>query len=354
MFKMNVKSPTRVDLAGGTLDCWPLYLFLPEPVTVNVAIDIFTHVELTELASREVHLTSDDLHVTRQYHSLDECLADTDPAFELVRAHLAFWRPERGFALTTRSESPVGGGLGGSSSLCISLLKAFTQWLLKPMSPDEMVRIASHLEAQVLLKPTGTQDYFPAIHGGLCVIHYGVRGPQVEVRNIDADIFRDRFLLVYTGRSHHSGINNWQVIKQWLDGDQVVRGALHALAEVSQRMREAIVTGNVASMLEIFRDELRLRITLANSFTSPEIEHLASIASEHHAVAKICGAGGGGCVLVWCPDRQIAQVRSAVERAGFQVLNARPWSSNVKLAEISTTVSISTPSPSSLAKARLF
>ncbi len=325
MFDLEVKSPTRVDLAGGTLDCWPLYLFLEDPVTINVAIDIFTSAHLREHADQSIALHSLDLDARKTYANLEACLQDTDPAFDLVRAHLNFWKPKKGFSLSTRSESPIGGGLGGSSSLCITLLKAFSQWLASPLADDEMVRIASHIEAQILLKPTGTQDYFPPIHGGLCFIQYGVRGPQVEVKKIDPELFRDRFLLVYTGRSHHSGINNWQVIKQWLDGDQKTRESLSKLAEVSSQMKAALLENRVSDLPKLFEREYEARTALSDGFSSPEIRKLSEIARAEGAVAKICGAGGGGCVLIWCPDRQIEKVRAALAKTDFQILPTKPW-----------------------------
>lgn len=320
------RSPTRVDLAGGTLDCWPLYLFLSNPVTINIAIDIFTHCHLTPRAGTEIELISDDLGVRRSYSGLEEALADTDPNLELYRAHLRYFRPQKGFTLRTRSESPVGGGLGGSSSLCISMLKAFNRLRGTWMRTDEMVRIASHLEAQVLVKPTGTQDYFPPIFGGLCFIEYGVAGPRVESHPLPADVFRGRFLLVYTGKSHHSGINNWHVIKSYLDGDAHTRACMQELAIVSQRMREAIEGQRWDEFPSIFEDEFKARVSLSDGFSSPEILRLKELAAAEGAVAKICGAGGGGCVMIWCPDRQVSRVRSAVQAAGFQALEAQPWS----------------------------
>lgn len=298
MFEIQIKSPTRVDLAGGTLDCWPLYLFLRNPVTINVAIDIFTYVDLCELSGSDIEIISDDLKTRRKYPDLESCLNDSEPAFDLVRAHLRFWRPKSGFRLKMRSESPVGGGLGGSSSLCISLLKAFSAWLVSPLETYEMVRIASHLEAQVLLKPTGTQDYFPPIFGGMNCITYTVRGPQVEIHPIDREIFDDRFLLVYTGRSHHSGINNWQVIKNWLDGDTKPRRALEALQDVSFEMRDAILGKNLQVLPSLFEREYKARTELSEGFSGPEIRRLADLAASIGANAKICGAGGGGCVLI--------------------------------------------------------
>lgn len=325
MFEIQIKSPTRVDLAGGTLDCWPLYLFLNDPVTINVAIDIFTYSDLKERPGREIELHSADLDARRKYRDLEAALADDDPAFDLVRAHLRYWKPRQGFFLSTRSESPVGGGLGGSSSLCITLLRAFSAWLKAPFETYDMVRLASHLEAQVLLKPTGTQDYFPPIFGGVNFITYGAPGPRVERRPIDRSLFDERFLLVYTGRSHHSGINNWQVIKNWLDGDKRTREALSKLSVVSADMKETLNKRDFAKLPALFAREYQARTEIAEGFSSPEIRRLAELAAREGANAKICGAGGGGCVLIWCPDKQIQAVRTACESGGFQVLKARPW-----------------------------
>jgi D-glycero-alpha-D-manno-heptose-7-phosphate kinase len=317
-----------VDLAGGTLDCWPLYLFLGDPLTVNVAIDVFTTASLAPREDSKVVLVTKDLAKEKTYSGLSEALRDREPAFDLVRAHLEYWKEligTRGFSLSTSSESPVGGGLGGSSSLCISLLKVFQKWLGKNLAEAEVVRLASHLEARILLKPTGTQDYFPPLEGGLCFITYGAEGPRCVHSKIDDEVFKDRFVLVYTGRSHHSGINNWQVIKDWLDGDPRTRTALQDLALISKSMGEALTRNEHHRLPEIFEKEYEARTRLSEGFSSPEIRRLYDIAKSHGAQTKICGAGGGGCVLLWSHDRKAATLRSAVEAAGFKVLTAKPW-----------------------------
>ena len=325
MAEIYERSPTRVDLAGGTLDCWPLYLFLNNPVTINVAIDIFSHCHLNPRQDTKIELISDDLKKSKTYDNLAACLSDAAPEFELYRAMLRFYQPKQGVSIRTHSESPVGAGLGGSSSLCISMMKAFNRWLDRHMRADEMVRTASHIEAQVLFKPTGTQDYFPPIFGGLNFIHYEVPGPRVEVHPIPKAIFDARFLLVYTGKAHHSGINNWQVIKNWLDGDAPTRQALKDLAGVSGRMQEAILASRWNELPDLFNEEYKFRTALSEGFSSPEIRRLKEIAASEGAIAKICGAGGGGCVLIWCPDKQIDKVEVAVREAGFHPLPARPW-----------------------------
>lgn len=325
---ITIKSPTRVDLAGGTLDCWPLYLFLGDPLTVNVAIDIFTTASLTPRDDSKIVLITKDLGKEKTYDGLAEALRDSEPAFDLVRAHLEYWKASlgtRGFSLSTASDSPVGGGLGGSSSLCISLLKVFQKWLGKKLAEADVVRLASHLEARILLKPTGTQDYFPPLEGGLCYITYGAEGPSCIRAKIEDEVFKDRFVLVYTGRSHHSGINNWQVIKDWLDGDSRTRTALQDLALISKSMGEALTRKEHHRLPEIFEKEYEARTRLSEGFSSPEIRRLHDIAKSHGAQTKICGAGGGGCVLLWSHDRKAGVLRSAVEAQGFKVLTAKPW-----------------------------
>lgn len=325
---ITIKSPTRVDLAGGTLDCWPLYLFLGDPLTINVAVDIFTSATLTPRTDQRVRLITRDLKMDKEYPSLQACIDDAEPAFDLVRAHLLYWQTKlqgRGFDLETASQSPVGGGLGGSSSLCITLLKVFKQWLNVSMSESDTVRLASHLEARMLMKPTGTQDYFAPIEGGLCYITYGVEGPVCRREKIDQELFRDRFVLVYTGRSHHSGINNWQVIKDWLDGDARTRTAMTDLAVISKEMGEAFRAKDENALPKLFAREYEARTRLSDGFSSPEIRRIHEIATTNGGQAKICGAGGGGCVLLWSHDRRAKDLAKAAEAAGFKVLPTQPW-----------------------------
>ena len=126
---IKVKSPTRVDLAGGTLDLWPLYNFLKGATTINLAIDIYTEVELDFTASKTIKIESADLNKTWTMDSWDQFFSSFDSSIQLYQTVIQFfWNQDptkfkSGITLKTRSESPIGGGLGGSSSLIISLLK---------------------------------------------------------------------------------------------------------------------------------------------------------------------------------------------------------------------------------------
>lgn len=326
MSVIEVRSPTRVDLAGGTLDLWPLYNFVGKATTVNVAIDIWTTARLEPLPGTTIELKSEDLKLQASFKNLDEAMNDKDPRLDLLKSHLAYWRPEKGFRLETSSQSPVGGGLGGSSSLTISILKVFERFTREEFRDSHArVHVAHNLEAAFLRTPTGTQDYYPADTGGLCILNYDMNGIHQRVLSVEGTPFKDQFLLVYTGKAHHSGLNNFEVLTRAVRKDPVTQKALEDLSRVSEEMAEACLKSDFSSLNDLFRREFDARIRLAPEFSSPEIEKLADVSLKAGALAvKICGAGGGGCVMVWCPPGGREGVSEACQKAGFQVLNAKP------------------------------
>ena len=322
---IKTKSPTRVDLAGGTLDCWPLHLFVGDCVTVNLAISVWTGCEWTTRTDPRIDLEIQDLNFKKSYSNLEELLNSAEKEILLVQKVIEYFRPKQGFHLKTYSMSPVGGGLGGSSSLCISIIKACLQLSGQKMTTKEMVELAHNLEAKVIKNPTGTQDYFPAIEPGLNVIHYTARGPELERLSVPLQVLQDKMMLVYTGRSHHSGINNWQVIKSVIEGDKAVLGTLKEIARISQDTAQVCRDQDWKQIPELFRNEYDSRVKLTPHFTSPEIDKLRKLSIDAGGEAvKICGAGGGGCVLVWAEPQHHERIREACRKSGFQPIDIHP------------------------------
>lgn len=328
MKKISIQSPTRVDLAGGTLDMWPLYNFVHGAKTINVAISVWTRVELEELSGSEIRFESRDLKAEVTYALLKEALEDKDPKWGLFRAQLRYWQPQGGFVLRASSESPVGGGLGGSSSLTISLMKAFSQWTGRQFKTShEMVFAAHNIEAELLNTPTGTQDYYPAVSGGINILTYKTDGIHQQVLPVQGSALADYFMLIYTGKSHHSGLNNFEVLKGAVSKDPEVMAALHDIKVIAEDTALAVSQGDYHQLPNLFKREYAARVKLCAEFSSPEIVKLHELSLANGASAlKICGAGGGGCVLVWCPPENQERVRQACQKAGFQVLGAQPVS----------------------------
>ncbi len=317
-----IESPTRIDFAGGTLDCWPINAIMGDVTTINVAISIYTRCRLVKRADQKIKITSREMKKTFEFNNLEELKKYEERDFYFFREHISFWSPPFGFELSAESESPVGGGLGGSSSLSVSIFKAFNQLMEKSFDEYETVRFCSGIEAQILKTPTGTQDYFPPLQGGINIIDYRSGWPTVQrlpVKDLGLD---QNISVFFTGKSHHSGINNWQVMKKFVDGDSQTIKALELIKEVAQETRQAVLSRDFSQMPHLFKKEYSARMELAESFSSPEIEKLTEIALAHGGEAlKICGAGGGGCVFVWSKPEQKARVIKACTSEGFKHLD---------------------------------
>lgn len=319
------KSPTRVDLAGGTLDLWPIYSILGEVLTINVGINIFTHCGIKPRTDKKIIINSLDFNKSWEFENLQSCISSSNDNIGFYKSHFLFWKPELGFEITTKSESPVGGGLGGSSSLSISVFKAFSQWLgVSDYNSYKMVTTCSNIEAQILHTPTGTQDYFPAIRGGLNRLEYSFSGVRWSVDK-DTSFLDDQFTLIYTGRSHHSGLNNWQVLQKFIDKDKKTFKCLEAIASVAQSVDMALKNKNRNALAQGFENELNFRRELSPAFTSPEIEILAKWSQKNSIPLKICGAGGGGCVLaIYDHKNDQFDLKSLVKNFGGKILDVNP------------------------------
>ena len=317
-----VQSPTRIDFAGGTLDCWPINALMSPVSTINAAISIYTTCRLSAREDQQIVVHSRELNKTFEFSDLEECLQSTDPSFQFFREHINYWNPSFGFNLSAMSDSPIGGGLGGSSSLSISIFKAFSQLLEQPLGDEQTIQCCSGIEAKILGMPTGTQDYIPPLRGGLNIIDYIYGAPSIQTLDVTGLKLGDKIAVFYTGRSHHSGINNWQVLKSFIDGDKATKNALATIKSVADQTRIAILEQAWDSLPNLFNQEYKARVSLASSFSSPEIEKLAEVSMAAGADAiNICGAGGGGCVFTWSAPDKRTQVVAACTDAGFQHLD---------------------------------
>ncbi|MGH9663772.1 MAG: hypothetical protein ACRD9L_05055, partial [Bryobacteraceae bacterium] len=97
--KITAKAPCRVDLAGGTLDIWPLYLYHRNPVTVNFAVNRYTSCEIETGRTRELHFQSLDLGLEERYASLQSLHEAASPRLPLAVWITRFFAPQGGFRL---------------------------------------------------------------------------------------------------------------------------------------------------------------------------------------------------------------------------------------------------------------
>ena len=319
---IRASAPTRIDLAGGTLDIWPLYAFHPG-CTVNLAVDLRAKVALAIRRDYRAKITSLDQQIEMAIDARRLRAMHTLPLIREVILH--FWQGRSGgFELETSCESPSGAGLGGSSALGIALCAAFARAVGQRLSPAERVRLARDIEARVLGIPTGTQDYYSAIYGGLNIIQLAPGGERCIRTRIDLHAVAARIVLVYSGTSRSSGINNWQVVKERIDGNRRVTQALSRIAVASVAMAEALANRSWDRFVDAMRGECRARMGLAPGILTPEMATAIDVAKRTAQAWKVCGAGGGGCLVFACTPERKRSLTATLTDAGFRVLDFAP------------------------------
>src|SRR3982750_2015952 len=137
-------APTRVDLAGGTIDIPPLFLFHEGASTVNFAVSMMAHCRIETRDDDRIILESVDQRRTVEttVGNLSELKHDTQ--LELLSKLVYFFKPERGFHMTTESEAPAGAGLAGSSTLNIACIGALNKLVGDRYTPERFIPIAAN------------------------------------------------------------------------------------------------------------------------------------------------------------------------------------------------------------------
>jgi D-glycero-alpha-D-manno-heptose-7-phosphate kinase len=289
-------------------------------VTVNVAIDVAVEVSVAPAPAR-YSVRQGDLRI--EAAAPRELAAEPEGALVGLVADTLALPP---LAATLRSGSPRGGGLGASSAMVVALIAAAEETFDLPRSAaGRRVAMARDLEARLMGLPTGIQDHYAALLGGALEIRHRPGGEAVHPLEIDPEALAASLLVVYTGQSHFSAGQNWQVVRRRLDGEPEVTALLTGIAEIAGGAAAALAAGDLERLGAAMGEEWRLRRRLAAGISTPAIERLLDLAAAGGAWGgKACGAGGGGCIAVLCPADRRAALATRLERAGGQVLPARP------------------------------
>jgi D-glycero-alpha-D-manno-heptose-7-phosphate kinase len=318
---ITAQAPCRADMAGGTIDLWPLYLFHPGAITLNFAVNILTTCRITPLKGKGIYLRSLDTNKEEHFASFDALRNTRRFRLPLAARLLQFFAPKEGLLIETDSESPAGAGISGSSALMIATTAALARFTDRNLTLEQMRVIAQNVEAQIISVPTGCQDYYPALYGGVSAIHLDADGIHREAVPIMPEEIESRFVLAYTGAPRQSGINNWEVFQAHINGDKRVFRNFERIAEIARAMHTSLAHGDWDGVARLLREEWKLRRTNAPRITTPLIDKLISLAARNGGVAaKACGAGGGGCVIFLVEKGAASRVAATIGENGGHVL----------------------------------
>ena len=331
MFKVQATCPTRIDLAGGTLDLWPLYHQLSRKATVNLAIDLCVSVEVSRSSSPKFSFESLDQNISLEGSFSTLCEDKSLPLLSLFLKTL--WKDSfPPISIQTRARSPKGAGLGGSSSLAIALCSAILkakeicgEQPKKQYSEESLVSLCQDVESAIIKAPTGYQDYWAAVRGGVNLITYPFGSLHVEtLASQFTQSFNDYLLVVYSGQSRASALNNWSVYQSFFSGDSNTVRFLEKIGAVAESCLEAFKENNLEKILELSKKEWGFRREMWPDIVTEYTEKVDRFACDHGALfTRVCGAGGGGVVSIFVEPQKREKLRDELKKSHFEILDTK-------------------------------
>ncbi len=320
------KAPLRIGLAGGGTDVSP-YSDLFGGAILNATIDLYAYASLEPLNDGTIEFCIDGTDKRIKLNSQKEL--EIVEGFELFigvynRIIKKYDLQALSFRLTSFIEAPQGSGLGTSSTIVVSLIGAFMEWLKLPLGKYDIAHLAYEIERVDLNMSGGKQDQYAATFGGVNFMEF-LANDQVIVNPLqlkDEVLYELEFnlLLYFTATQRLSATIINEQVKNVKDKNEKSVEAMHNLKEQAQQMKDSLLRGELGKIGEILHFGWTNKKQMAHSISNELIDTIYTTAITNGATGgKISGAGGGGFMFFYCPAVTKVKVAKAIENLGGRV-----------------------------------
>ncbi|HPT87461.1 MAG TPA: GHMP kinase [Bacillota bacterium] len=315
------RAPLRISFAGGGTDIEP-YLSEKGGVVLSTTINRYSYGTLLPRTDQEIQIESLDVEMFAKFLASQKL--DFNGQLDLIKAVLRkFEGWKQGFSLFLHSDAPPGSGLGSSSTMVVTLLGLFRQWLNLPWSNYDLANLAYEIERVDLGIRGGKQDQYAAVFGGFNFIEFYHDQTIVNPLKINPSILNEleyHLLLCYTGKTRLSANIIASQVESYLKKEKSSLHALDQLKEITIAMKNALLTGRLNQFGDLLHEAWMQKKQLAGAITTEKIDTLYHLALSKGALGgKILGAGGGGYLLLYCPYNKKHIIASELERVGAQI-----------------------------------
>jgi D-glycero-alpha-D-manno-heptose-7-phosphate kinase len=317
------KAPLRIGLAGGGTDVSP-YSDIYGGAILNATIDLYAFASIEPLQNGKIEFVIDGTEMKAEYASAAELPVVKD--FELFigvynRVVKQFNTGPLSFRLTSFIEAPQGSGLGTSSTIVVSMLGAFVEWLKLPLGQYDIAHLAYEIERVDLGMSGGKQDQYAATFGGFNYMEF-FGGDKVIVNplQLKPEIIHElemNLLLYFTDTQRLSAKIIHEQVKNVNEKNEKSVEAMHNLKEQAHQMKDGLLRGELNKIGEVLHFGWQNKKQMASSISNELIDGIYKKAIASGATGgKISGAGGGGFMFFYCPGTTKIKVAQAISALG--------------------------------------
>lgn len=322
------KSPLRLGLAGGGTDVSP-YCDQYGGYVLNVTIDMYAYCTLEPTDNGMVEFYSSDM----KQHEILDAKPKLEIGKELALHKGIYNRIVKQFnngeplslKMTTYSDAPPGSGLGSSSTMVVTIIKAYVEWLNLPLGEYDIALLAYEIERMDLGLSGGKQDQYAATFGGFNFMEFlqndRVIVTPLRIKRWIKNELEASLVLYYTGTSRDSAKIIDDQIKHAKQKNEKSIEAMHQLKAAASVMKEAVLKGDFELFAKCLRDGWEAKKQTSSVISNPQIEELYDYIMQHGGkAAKISGAGGGGFMMIYCNPVRKYELVKALEQLDGKVV----------------------------------
>ena len=320
------KAPLRLGLAGGGTDVSP-YSDQFGGAILNATVDLYAYASLEPLNNGKIEFCIDG--TDQCFTTSSQKTLEIQEGYELFigvynRVIKEFNLEPLSFRLTSYIETPQGSGLGTSSTIVVSLLGAFVEWLNLPLGKYDIAHLAYEIERVDLKMAGGKQDQYAATFGGINFLEFSANDKViVNPLNLKSKIVNElelNLLLYFTATQRLSAKIITDQVKNVVQKNESAINAMHKLKEQAHQMKENLLRGDLNKIGEILQFGWENKKRMADSISNSLIDEIYETAIRSGATGgKISGAGGGGFMFFFCPGVTKVKVAKSLDKFGGNV-----------------------------------
>ena len=325
--KIRSQSPLRIGFGGGGTDLGP-YSSLYGGHVLNATISLSTYCSIFPNNNKKITFASPDYNENAVLDSSDFLEIDGN-----MNLHKGVYNriikdyniEPLSFDLSTFSDTPPGGsGLGGSSTLVVSIIKCFCEWLDLPMGEYDIAKLAYDIERNDIGIEGGSQDQYAATFGGFNFMNFN-KDSSVIVNPLD---IKNDFILELQSSMvlYHTNItrkaSQIEVEKKELISNKQAIDSMHRVKKDALKMKSAILKGDITSFASLLHDSWLAKKSITKNISNKEIDRIYSLALDNGALAgKVSGAGGGGFMFFIVPPEKKFQLKKILNSQDGKVFD---------------------------------
>lgn len=329
MSVVRARAPLRLGLAGGGTDVSP-YCDIYGGFVLNAAIDRYAYAVIKTLDEPVVRFVATDQQVERAWPvdvslPLNGKMDLHKSVYNYIVQNYNHGNPIP-MELRTFCDAPIGSGLGSSSTLVVTIIRAFSELLNLPLDDYTIARIAYQIERVDCGLQGGRQDQYSATFGGFNFMEFYANERAIinplRIKNWIICELEASLVLYFTGVSRKSA----QVIAD--QSSNVKSGiadaleAMHGIKREALAMKECLLRGDFSGLVNSMRLAWENKKRSAKTVSNPHIDAIYNAATQAGALAgKVSGAGGGGFMWFFVPTEKRMDVIRTLNGFGGQVSN---------------------------------